>query len=322
MDTTTLATAGLTITEGMTTPSKAGKAPQPVWEVSGITEGWEETLYALGGKRWKGKFSFWEDPTEALLNAVQNQERTSFAERMEEIKERAEARSERFAGYAENAERRSDAAFEKSRALLEPIPPGQPILVGHHSERRHRRTLERADNAMRKSVEETDKAKRWKGRAAASARAAGPRDVGFMHRRLKEAEAELRLIRRNLAADRSRWRSTPEAIQTWEARMKLREEEYVGRVAYWKEQIEASGAGEVKNGLSEADTNKKNSLKKGDYFLWERSWYQVLRINPQTVTGKSVAAYLNFYNPRIPYAEIEQIVTAEQYAAKHGSQAA
>lgn len=45
------------------------------------------------------------------------------------------------------------------------IPLGQPILVGHHSEKRHRRAIEKADNAMRKSVEETEKAEAYNRRA-------------------------------------------------------------------------------------------------------------------------------------------------------------
>jgi len=40
------------------------------------------------------------------------------------------------------------------------IPMGQPILVGHHSERRHRKHLERLDNKMRKAVEADKEASR------------------------------------------------------------------------------------------------------------------------------------------------------------------
>ena len=45
------------------------------------------------------------------------------------------------------------------------IPFGQPILVGHHSERAHRKVLERADNAMRKGIEESKKADNYRARA-------------------------------------------------------------------------------------------------------------------------------------------------------------
>lgn len=78
-----------------------------------------------------------------------------------------EARRERLERAAARAKRRSDAAYNTSRAILDPIPLGQPILVGHHSEKRHRRALERADNAMRRALEESKRAHELEARAAA-----------------------------------------------------------------------------------------------------------------------------------------------------------
>ena len=46
------------------------------------------------------------------------------------------------------------------------IPMGQPILVGHHSEGRHRRDLNRIDSNMRKSIEAEEKANYYKEKAA------------------------------------------------------------------------------------------------------------------------------------------------------------
>ena len=43
---------------------------------------------------------------------------------------------------------------------------GQPILVGHHSEGRHRRDLKRIDNNMRKSVEESEKVDYFQSRVS------------------------------------------------------------------------------------------------------------------------------------------------------------
>lgn len=321
MDTVTLASVGLTVTEKMTNPTKPGKAPRPVWEVTGATDGWEDLLYELGAKRWRGAFSFWEDPTEALLQGIQTTERTSFAERMEGKTERAAARAERYETRAEKAEARSNAAHEKFRSILDPIPLGQPILVGHHSERRHRRALERADAALGQSVKESDKAKYYAGRAAASEFAAAPKSVAFMQRRLKEAEAALRQVQRTLERISDPAYTWPGATEErkWEevARFTGLVAEYTDRVAYWREQIAAAGAGEVNaDGLSEADQAKKAKIKKGDYIESDRDWYQVLRVNAKTVTGQHLAPWGAHYRPTIPYAEIQQIVTAEEYAAR------
>ncbi len=75
------------------------------------------------------------------------------------------ARVERFREYSANAGRRSNAAYNRQHSMLSGIPFGQPVLVGHHSERCHRNALRRADNLMRKSCEERDKAKYYEDRA-------------------------------------------------------------------------------------------------------------------------------------------------------------
>lgn len=80
--------------------------------------------------------------------------------------DRQDARRSRLEERAEKAEARAAAAHNSARGTLDGIPMGQPILVGHHSERRHRRDLERADARMRRSAEEAAKAERLRQRAA------------------------------------------------------------------------------------------------------------------------------------------------------------
>ncbi len=82
-------------------------------------------------------------------------------------KERQEARAERYRQYAENAEKRASSAFEASNKATEGIPFGQPILVGHHSESAHRRAVERANSAMDRSVQESEKAAYYRQKAEA-----------------------------------------------------------------------------------------------------------------------------------------------------------
>jgi hypothetical protein len=49
------------------------------------------------------------------------------------------------------------------------IPMGQPILVGHHSERHHRNHIEQIDNNMRKSIDSDKKADYYDDRAKSAA---------------------------------------------------------------------------------------------------------------------------------------------------------
>ena len=86
---------------------------------------------------------------------------------MNDYEARKAAKAERYRTYAENAARRSAQAYRGGKELADSIPMGQPILVGHHSERRARRDAARIDGAMRRSVAESDKAAYWANRAAA-----------------------------------------------------------------------------------------------------------------------------------------------------------
>ncbi|WP_415563994.1 DUF3560 domain-containing protein, partial [Escherichia coli] len=44
----------------------------------------------------------------------------------------------------------SAQALDEVERLAAMIPPGQPILVGHHSERRARRDAQRIENGMKR----------------------------------------------------------------------------------------------------------------------------------------------------------------------------
>ena len=69
-------------------------------------------------------------------------------------RERLQAKIERRTEWAAKAETRSQAKFDSVRQLADAIPLGQPILVGHHSERHMRRDIAKIDSGMRKAVEE------------------------------------------------------------------------------------------------------------------------------------------------------------------------
>lgn len=79
--------------------------------------------------------------------------------------ERAANKAAKLEGYAANAEKRSNAYYEASNEGRDFLSLGEPIKVGHHSERRHRRLIERNWERMGKSVAESDKAKEYERRA-------------------------------------------------------------------------------------------------------------------------------------------------------------
>jgi hypothetical protein len=81
-------------------------------------------------------------------------------------RERLERKIEKRRDWAGKAETQATQAYNHSHNLVAGIPMGQPILVGHHSEKRHRRTLDRSWNAMGKSVALSAKADMHESKAA------------------------------------------------------------------------------------------------------------------------------------------------------------
>jgi hypothetical protein len=81
------------------------------------------------------------------------------------VQERAKAKAERLQGWANNAEKRSNQYYEASNEGSDFLALGEPIKVGHHSEKRHRALIDRNWNRMGKSVEESNKAAEYESRA-------------------------------------------------------------------------------------------------------------------------------------------------------------
>lgn len=107
--------------------------------------------------------------------------------------ERAAERAERFEGYAEKREAEAGRAQKAVKAIADGIPFGQPILVGHHSEKRARKDAERIENGMRKAVNLWETSKYWERRAHAAIRHAKYKERPDVRtRRIKGIEADLR----------------------------------------------------------------------------------------------------------------------------------
>ncbi|MGH2976536.1 MAG: DUF3560 domain-containing protein, partial [Solirubrobacterales bacterium] len=73
-------------------------------------------------------------------------------------RERRERRADRRRGWAEGREAKAESASKASHDATAGIPFGQPILVGHHSEGKHRRAVERSRRQASKSIEHSDMA--------------------------------------------------------------------------------------------------------------------------------------------------------------------
>ncbi|WP_320201764.1 DUF3560 domain-containing protein (plasmid) [Agrobacterium sp. rho-13.3] len=77
------------------------------------------------------------------------------------LAERAQAKADRLEALAERRNRESGAYYRAANDLSRAFEGGQPILVGHHSERKARKTQARMHSAMAKSVEAGKSANYW-----------------------------------------------------------------------------------------------------------------------------------------------------------------
>lgn len=81
------------------------------------------------------------------------------------VQEWAKRRAERLERAAGNAESKSNEYYKRSNKDRDFLSLGEPIKIGHHSERRHRKVIQQANDNMRKSVEFSDKAESYEQRA-------------------------------------------------------------------------------------------------------------------------------------------------------------
>ena len=111
------------------------------------------------------------------------------------VQEWAKRRAERLEGASANAEKKSNEYYEAANEGKDFLSLGEPIKVGHHSERRHRALIERNWNRMGKSVEFTEKAKEYESRAeywkdkANTINLSMPESLEYFEFKLEEARA-------------------------------------------------------------------------------------------------------------------------------------
>lgn len=126
-----------------------------------------------------------EDMLLSLAGDIEDDDSTLF--------DRQEQRAGRFSVYSEKRAGESEQALAQVDALASAVPSGQPILVGHHSERRARRDAQRIENGMKRAVMLFERAEYWEERAHASLCHAKYKErPDVRYRRIKKIEADLR----------------------------------------------------------------------------------------------------------------------------------
>ena len=187
---------GLVVKDSVTQPTRRGKQPRRVWNIFGVNlSKYEHVLRdSMGLKKWRGEFSAWSDPTDELLSLLEEEKALTVGEQQEYAADRSLSRADRLEDRSAKHRQASTQAYERSNDISERFASGQPILVGHHSEKEARSDHRKMRNAMDKSVAEGKTAEHLAERADGSRRNAEMKTdytLPYAGNRLKEAKAEL-----------------------------------------------------------------------------------------------------------------------------------
>lgn len=109
------------------------------------------------------------------------------------VQEWAKQRAQRRLEWAASVGKKSNEYFNRSNKDKDFLSLGEPIKVGHHSEKRHRKTIDDAWNNMGKSVEFSNKAeeheriaKYWEEKAD-TINLSMPESIDFYEHKLEKA---------------------------------------------------------------------------------------------------------------------------------------
>lgn len=218
--------------------------------------------------------------------------------------ERLEERGERLAARADKHAAVSDAARERADHISERFWMGQPILIGHHSERKARRDQDRMHDLTRKAISEGEYAHRLSQRAnAAGSALAHSATPGVTARRIETAEAELRDIARKLEGYQRRslngrgkvvyTENHEPASGQWRESLLARREQLDGQLAYDREALAAAVA------EGRYTQYGPHNVHRGDFV----NGAEVVKVNKVSVSCKSGYSWLN----KVRFTEITSV---------------
>ena len=210
--------------------------------------------------------------------------------------ERAKAKAEQYSRWATGAANKSTEYYNASQEGRDFLSLGEPIKVGHHSEKRHRALIDRNWDRMGKSVEFTEKAEAHESKAEYWARKAKdinlsmPESIDYYEYKLETAKAtheglkngtiprshsfsltyakkDVNEAEKNLATAKKLWGEPERALQAPSAQQEEQTTEEPAKD--WRRHPELEGAhplnlcdpssGQYKQALKEYEEEQRNS---------------------------------------------------------------
>jgi hypothetical protein len=147
------------------------------------------------------------------------------------------ARKQRLLERAERIRGLSEASYRRARRIMDMIPFGQPILVGHHSERHARRDQDRIHNGIGKSIElgkyADDLERRAEAVGTAGISSDDPDAIGKLREKLSKLEALQAKMKAGNKAIRAKDDDALRALGFDESQIaKLKTPDFCGRIGF------------------------------------------------------------------------------------------
>jgi hypothetical protein len=204
----------------------------------------------------------------------------------------AQRQADRAAALTAKAARRGAAAetawAAEQRATAALPPGGEPIKIGHHSERRHRKAIERAHTTLGRAIEATAAANTAAHRADVAATAEARRHTPVtVKNRIDKLEAEQRRDERARDGHRrvvARTETTTyvdafrPATGSYREHIIARIAQRADEIAYWKGIYAAQQATGIATSFS------RDTITEGDLVKHHGCWYPVVRVNTKSVS--------------------------------------
>jgi hypothetical protein len=178
------------------------------------------------------------------------------------VQERAKAKAERYASWANSAENKSNQYYEASKEGKDFLALAEPIKVGHHSEKRHRALIDRNWERMGKSVAMSNKAEAHESKSDYWASKANdinlsmPESLEYFEFKLEEAKA----IHQNLK-DNPDQRSHSYSLTYAGKTVKDLQSNIITAVKLWGTDEEVAQVEKEKREEAEAKANKSKKSK-------------------------------------------------------------
>lgn len=204
----------------------------------------------------------------------------------------------------------ADAAWEADKKATDALPEGgEPIKIGHHSERRHRRAVEKSWATLGKAVEAQRDAATARGRADAAAKTTDARySPNTVARRIEKLTADRKRLERTRDGYTRTLFTHPKTGQKQVEPHKPAEgahrEQVLAEIAHVEDEIAYwSGVREQQLADGKATAYNRDVIVKGDRVAYNAyGWHEVLKVNAKSVTIPSIVG--GTWTDRVPYTDI------------------